>query len=94
MSEGIAYWLHWVAQRPGHLRQLRYARQHHCCDVHIVRMRHRPWRHTVYRCTVCGHRTDVLRAGQRQTREQPFWSWPFELLDRRRARRVHWYERY
>ena len=37
------------------------------------------------RCT-CGHRVMVPGQPHRQTREQPPWTWPFELLDRWRTR--------
>jgi hypothetical protein len=41
------------------------------------------------RCTGCGHRKAAVDGTPpRQTREQPFWTWPGELLGRFRARKA------
>lgn len=41
------------------------------------------WRN---RCTACGHRKTINGVAPVQTREQPVWTWPIELIDRARAR--------
>jgi hypothetical protein len=40
------------------------------------------------RCTGCGHRKAVDGVPPRATRTQPPWTWPGELIGRRRARRA------
>jgi hypothetical protein len=42
---------------------------------------------TVTRCTGCGHRQETGGIPPRQTREQPVWTWPGEIIGRILARR-------
>jgi len=41
-----------------------------------------------HRCTGCGHRKAIGGVLPRQTREQPPWTWPGELLGRFLARKA------
>lgn len=43
--------------------------------------------HGKVRCRVSGHRIAVRGIPPRQTREQPPWTWPGEIIGRRLARR-------
>lgn len=49
-----------------------------CCGAPLVGVR----------CTGCGHRQSVDQKAPCQTRDQPWWTWPLELVGRWLARRL------
>lgn len=84
---GAAWWRLRARMIAHHLEVLAQAERHHlairarittCCGAPL-------WRG---RCAGCGHRQPAGGVPPRQTREQPPWTWPGELLGRWQARRA------